>query len=922
MKFRLLILALVLSCVASAQTTPQGYTYINSGYEWLRGKFRALNIPAGCDTATAITTGQYRFGGALYADTCRHILYLHTGGAWRNVFNGAVDSIYRKSGQDSIFWRRGGTEFAIKDSAGGGGGVSTAVYSEGITTRNDTAIIANNRDIYYITQPTTGSALASGWSEISTPSYTVSNGQFVFTGGANNFTEYIRNDLGVLSEGCYLEAYVICNTIGASDQGPRIGWKSYNTNGFVHDVHAGYVTGGSATNPNKAVLFGSTGASTSVSDSARVAFDGDTLYYRLTRVGISYRIYVKNITKGWKLQKYVETTPLGSPFVAHNSAYISVIPGAGDYTVYGLRYVIQAPLQTDNYIVGNSISYRQAATTEAQGYTSLIGTPANNIGSGGGADITASVLARVKEIIAIKPRRVIMMIGGNDILFGVSSATWQANYIAIRDSLVNRGIAVAHCLPTPRTATDVSALKFFIDTSSTFRSDVVIDTWTSLLGSGTSLATKYTGDATHPNSAGHAEVAAKINDALHYPNGTTSTVARNLFVPNGYVAAADAGTGADQFLAGAFIARQSASTTNYLQMGHVSGYGYLQGVNQGTGYTHLVLSPGSGARVGIRETAPTAVLDIRDAGSGTTRAVNINHAGSYSAEGQELSIDFQNAHSTVTRISNFLGPSTSFGWKFYSYSGGAVNSTPALTLYGISNFAGINTATPVSRLHVVGSIRGTDSLLITGVSSFTGGTSVGGTPSSAYASLLGGTGWTSGVLGIVGAETSPASGSTGSLIISSGTIVEASSGTHPYLANVFLPAPTITPGTATVTDAATLIVSAPTTATVTGTNSAILAASGDIRAGNGNVTLGTAGNKINVATGSNASIGVSGTLTAGTITISTTAVTSSSKIFLTVAAPAGVQGILSVGTIVNGTSFVINSTSATETSTVNWWIIN
>lgn len=90
----------------------------------------------------------------------------------------------------------------------------------------------------------------------------------------------------------------------------------------------------------------------------------------------------------------------------------------------------------------------------------------------------------------------------------------------------------------------------------------------------------------------------------------------------------------------------------------------------------------------------------------------------------------------------------------------------------------------------------------------------------------------------------------------------------------------------------------------------------------GNIALLTAGNKLKITTGSNASIGVSGAMTAGSITISTTAVTANSLIFLTHATLGGTQGILSVGTITAGTSFVINSSSATDTGTVNWWIIN
>lgn len=73
----------------------------------------------------------------------------------------------------------------------------------------------------------------------------------------------------------------------------------------------------------------------------------------------------------------------------------------------------------------------------------------------------------------------------------------------------------------------------------------------------------------------------------------------------------------------------------------------------------------------------------------------------------------------------------------------------------------------------------------------------------------------------------------------------------------------------------------------------------------------------------NVSIGTT-TLVAGTKTVLTTAIKTGSKIFLSVNTPGGTQGFLSAPTasIVDTTSFVINSTSATDTSTVNWWIIN
>jgi hypothetical protein len=66
------------------------------------------------------------------------------------------------------------------------------------------------------------------------------------------------------------------------------------------------------------------------------------------------------------------------------------------------------------------------------------------------------------------------------------------------------------------------------------------------------------------------------------------------------------------------------------------------------------------------------------------------------------------------------------------------------------------------------------------------------------------------------------------------------------------------------------------------------------------------------------------TLVGGTVTVATTAVTALSKIFVTRNAPGGTPGNLSAPAtaISAGVSFVINSDSALETSTVNWWILN
>ena len=75
--------------------------------------------------------------------------------------------------------------------------------------------------------------------------------------------------------------------------------------------------------------------------------------------------------------------------------------------------------------------------------------------------------------------------------------------------------------------------------------------------------------------------------------------------------------------------------------------------------------------------------------------------------------------------------------------------------------------------------------------------------------------------------------------------------------------------------------------------------------------------KIN--SGANEQVGLA-TLVGGTVTVNNTKVTANSYIFMNHRTTGGTIGTLSY-TIVAGTSFTITSSSGTDTSTVNWWIV-
>lgn len=83
--------------------------------------------------------------------------------------------------------------------------------------------------------------------------------------------------------------------------------------------------------------------------------------------------------------------------------------------------------------------------------------------------------------------------------------------------------------------------------------------------------------------------------------------------------------------------------------------------------------------------------------------------------------------------------------------------------------------------------------------------------------------------------------------------------------------------------------------------------------------VGTAGKGLRVKEGSNARMGQS-TLVGGTVTVSNTSVTANTRIFVSRYSSGGTLGDLSTSIVV-GTSFTIQSSSGTDTSVINWMLV-
>lgn len=265
------------------------------------------------------------------------------------------------------------------------------------------------------------------------------------------------------------------------------------------------------------------------------------------------------------------------------------------------------------------------------------------------------------------------------------------------------------------------------------------------------------------------------------------------------------------------------------------------------------------------------------------------------------------------------------------YYGGVQSQSPVTVIKGAGTPPAIvNTDYIVARTHYLNTLTGQYFVLA--------GKAAGGVATWAF--LGGSTGDLNTLTGDTGGVINPSSGNIGTKGTANQVTVTGSGSTLTWS----LPVAITTPGSLTTTTtliggtgitattgnitasagniAATLgSVSAGTTVTA---GTGVTATTGNLTATNGNLALSTAGNKISIATGANSSLGVSGAMTAGTITISTTAVTANSLIFVqpAVLGTVTVPQALYVSAISAGTSFTVTSADATDTSTVQWWLIN
>lgn len=245
---------------------------------------------------------------------------------------------------------------------------------------------------------------------------------------------------------------------------------------------------------------------------------GDQLTIRVSRVKQTCVFQVINkTTKTQQTISYEFQTGLTSAQVIMITGKFAIWNRGGSYSITGHTVTSEQRTYVKTVLCGDSISDGIAATTVSNRYYSLLGMdPINSCNLSVGSDRLNTVLTRITELLSVHGTYYMLMIGGNDLLDGTSSAIWQANYASLVSQIKATGASVIHLTPTPRNPTDVRPLRTYI--YNTYGTDTIVDTYTALWsGSGAGLNAAYDiGDGVHPNDAGNVVLASTILAAVPY----------------------------------------------------------------------------------------------------------------------------------------------------------------------------------------------------------------------------------------------------------------------------------------------------------------------------------------------------------------------------------------------------------------------
>lgn len=309
-------------------------------------------------------------------------------------------------------------------------------------------------------------------------------------------------------------------TSGGSDFGIAFGIKCTNpfdSGAAGMAAQIGFSTGVAKVVINSVDTDGTTFTLQSISGSGLTYSVGDEFVLTFENNKYIYTATITNLANSTSVSCSYDLTGFGTTYSSRTelTGQFALWSVGGTQDVISLTASSTVTTSPHSLLIGDSITEGAFAASYAGRWAErlFVGTGKSHVVHAKGSDTTQQALDCINEIVSLTPTYAIIMLGGNDVQFAVSSGVWQANYSSLVAQLRYMGVIPIHCYATPRNATDMTTFNAWI--ASTFASDRIVDTFTPL-ATGTSLATdRDSGDHVHPNALGHELITSTVATGVY-----------------------------------------------------------------------------------------------------------------------------------------------------------------------------------------------------------------------------------------------------------------------------------------------------------------------------------------------------------------------------------------------------------------------
>lgn len=246
---------------------------------------------------------------------------------------------------------------------------------------------------------------------------------------------------------------------------------------------------------------------------------GQQIKYELTMSRNGWIYTATNLTTNTPYTSSYLFPTASSPIIANCVKY-QISNAGGSYSINSFKIESTQYKNIEFAILGDSISKWYYASTVNNRYFELIKSGSRlplEFGNFSAPGLkTSDALLSMYEVINVKPKYAMLLMGTNDAGQGVSVATYQANMISVYNEFIKNNINVIICHCVPNNNVDITPYNAVLNSTNFPKAFIISSTFTDLKAAvGNGLDDTYnSGDGTHLNDLGNSRISTTIRTAI------------------------------------------------------------------------------------------------------------------------------------------------------------------------------------------------------------------------------------------------------------------------------------------------------------------------------------------------------------------------------------------------------------------------